>query len=724
MTEEQTSRFIAEVAPGLPCWRNSRTFLWFYDTEKKRGYDFVEMLAQRRKISLDEAEDEVRRRFPNMTRENLKQYSQSRIRRAMLAALLEDGKDSLASTSDARVLELQETLQPGETSGVGFVDLKRLRAITSATELSIRAMAKHLAVPCWDLPGRLAGARLVVASGSERELSEHSYLLPDAADDFVGNLHGAGRLIVLRSDSMTVLRLLSRAERLGAAPFRLVSWATSKRYQVSGLRLLTEIEEPPVLVHTGKWVAGYRSARALGGRICRIAPEHLQHDTLHARLPSERVGEWVDKAETWDQALEDELSTEKDASQNCLLLDGIFVGEAYARDQFLSVCPPLLKRKLQKGSTDVRYAIWRNVRMRMDAHGWHYKEETLCNLDWWVDTLIQFGSRTLYEIIVRQGDKRWSFTTDDRKMDRYPLATVREAILSLGGPLLVFEAGLQRSALRLAMESRPPRTLYLPGQAGWDENDSSFFFPRFRLSAKRTDVLPDEVTRLGSGYHGRDIRPPYPVTSEDVRYLDERPSSRLFWITMAQTVTHLVHPLTLIPFVPLRCGDRQTLRILSDVEEALNWRPARALGLHAIAGLCAAADGRSHWLKPAAEPAYYYPYDCLGNILVSYLEDYVKRKGAWRSKAKPRHRILSDIAAWWETVGGNRAKVLDAYRGVLWTFSPDSRQAALSQVLHLLDKQGEPVRSVNQAHALLVLRGIKLSGRSSVELQRIIEERR
>lgn len=701
---------------------------WLYRPGRSCG-DPVEWVAAEANMPSTEAAALLRRTVPELSAAEIESWEVGRTRRNLLSILLSEGQTTLRDTSDPKILALLDKSRLSSASKVAHLDLKRLRAITTSTQISLRAYSKHIAVPCYDLPGRLSGVLLLTEPPKgDQKLTETFVRLPEAQATFVGKLTGAGSLILVCGPGLTVLQMVDRTHR-SSSNFgsRLVQWSADLEGTYPNLSEVVRTlgaGGSTVIVTTG-FSPVYRLARELSGKgakIVTLVPEQLEYEKLHSKTPSERVYEWLEKAEPWDQALEDALSDSPWSDNSVKFLKSIFGDDRVAMDRFVFNCSPSLKRKISEDATNHRSARWRNVEIRMDEYGWHYKKETLCNLDWWVDTVLQFGDRTIYDVVVRNNERTWNFTATDKQLDKYPLATIRESILSQGGPLFVFEAGMQRSALRLAMQSRPPRTMYMPKQAGWDERDGSIFFPRFRLRRDRVEVLPDEVFKLGSGYFGRDIRPPYPICGEEIRCLDtERKSSKLFWVAVAQAVTHIVAPVTLHPFLPLRTACRKTLSRMEQLEDILGWSPSKVKGMNPIPGLCGVANGSNHWLKSSDEPYYNFSWDALANILVSYLENFVKRRGFWLSSGGGRFRVLGDIALWWKSVGGDSQKVLDARSAVVWSFAVDGPSKALEQVLHIQARAlgKESLSELGRVHSFLESRKGRLNAKASTELETI-----
>lgn len=333
-----------------------------------------------------------------------------------------------------------------------------------------------------------------------------------------------------------------------------------------------------------------------------------------------------------------------------------------------------------------------------DGEGWRWDGragERVCGASWRVRYIVRYeGKRTSYVgEVVRHGHV-FPFQTDDPTFPERPLRWLREWMLDRTGEMLDFAPHIDRFAFGAIVKMYPPEMIFVPKQYGWNETAGIFSFPRFRVDTRGVHHSPSRVTALlDLDVPGKCWHPGHP-SKEDVRELASSPQSAS-WIHILQVLRQLFAKPWHVAYRRLLTIDRATQDAIERADWWTDWSTPSMMG-DMIAWLHC-ASGRNDVALPLQSTAV-ADAQMIADTIVGFI-DYAQRRRLVRNHPKS---LTAEIAAWWDSQGGEPAYVLQADRSVLRGSRVSDRASAMAFVCRRVEEDcGERLWSEDGEQVLI-----------------------
>lgn len=406
-----------------------------------------------------------------------------------------------------------------------------------------------MAVPYYDLPGRVVGFLFIGRQGRDEDTLYHS-IYPNIVEDGIGMLPAIlGRAktneVYHFTDLQTAMRLQMRSLRTNRYFLPIValrpggnvrSWAALPARQHI-------IVTPKITSET------VRKSRDLRSRVSI----YRQNSRDYERTP----GHWLKKisrdSSPWRTQLERQLRQVTVEQGEALLLDlGL---QRKDLCEFIRSCDRGLQQKLDRLLTEqgaCREAIYRRYTVLESLAGWSIRQSPICNARIQIDTILKTLDKTYYRVTVRVGQQELSFVEDVNVIRKLGLLAWVADRAAEFGVVVTFDPQWNKAAERVAMILQAPKMSTSVGRIGWDPQLNGFRLQHFNLVCGG-DVRRDTGTvfadpRLPTRY----LLPPGPVLERTIKTLTRRSrATELFWATFCGVVGHILAPCLLTKPRPL-----------------------------------------------------------------------------------------------------------------------------------------------------------------------------
>ncbi len=470
-------------------------------------------------------------------------------------------------------------------------------------------------------------------------------------------------------------------------------------------------------------IAAVRQAKAGDGRLATgdgVNEPPLRH--LSRFSPTSWLQFVDDNAIHWTEALDRLLAQTPDTEAEALLT--IMNLSADEKSRFLRSCSGAVRNRLvDLYGPNMNRRIHINDRIVLESHGHWYSidpksptsQSLISDGTFRIEQVIQVeGSpEALYRIRAYFKSKSVSFSVPVKDFDKNPFGIVRDELIKSGLGLLSYSKSWSQNGVAIATQFWQPEFVFGAGRCGWCDARAAWVFETFAIDASGR-VQDDGVAVLGEHRPTARLARPSEVHPDSIRLLSRDDEfNQLVWATTACLVANLVAPVTHHPTsgialvgegaefagygaarllgcddynLPIGWGTDFVVSVLQKREHTHGWplslkKSKASRAYHTTAWLssegsrncvvelpwCSARAislrGGWHILesdRPFTSIAEYT--EALPTVIPAYLKWFGNSRLALPDDQSLGHSVLSSLADWFQSLGGDRDAVLSALR--------------------------------------------------------------
>jgi len=413
-----------------------------------------------------------------------------------------------------------------------------------------------LAMPFYDLPGRICGFLFVGRKGERQDYVYRNTISLPTNEAGLGMLDSLmfgrdsrlGRTGFVMTDVDLALRLQMRhlVDRRRPLPL-VVSW----RDQTYETRAIWDWLGHEDLVFCGirEPLEAIRQARLANAKVADIEVSHAE---LAANMRHRSPAEWLDRMKTaaapWAIVLRRMLRDMPAADVEDALLEVELTGrELY---NFIKGSDPELRGRLEHIE---RNRVFQN-RVRFEkkwffekSDGWYLEkgEDCICNAVVRVEQVLTTAAgKSYYRGVVKFEGKNYPFTERVETLEKGALNWAQSFVRDVhGAGVIEYYPSWNRKSLQLAIAFHKPDLASGVEIIGWDDKDRQFNFPKFSIC--RGGRVATDCTCLfdNDRVPAREAPVPGSIARKHIEQLGERHDETLvFWGTAAAVAANLLAP--------------------------------------------------------------------------------------------------------------------------------------------------------------------------------------
>lgn len=288
-------------------------------------------------------------------------------------------------------------------------------------------------------------------------------------------------------------------------------------------------------------------ARATHGRVCT---EESVTDTATKHLSRIEPARWIDRAfarsKDWAATLEERqraVGDQEGASEvSAMSLSNDERNEIRTRDDL-----PTARARMARAESGTGLTVQIGSNLFGEGRdGLRRNGELLVNARLRIDELVTVGGVLYYRGSVGFKDDEIPFVETADKVEKSPLAWMRERVLAAGKGVVVYGKGHGTQITQIAMQLHPPRSVRGADRVGWRGDPAGFVFGDFAVSGDGFD--------RDAGYPLKAPGTPTagcladPLTAADWHALTEPGAvTEMFWAVATAVVANVAAPAYAMP---------------------------------------------------------------------------------------------------------------------------------------------------------------------------------
>lgn len=294
----------------------------------------------------------------------------------------------------------------------------------------------------------------------------------------------------------------------------------------------------------------FRHAARSDGRVVLTRPDG---DTAQEQLYRTSTIEWLALRERlsrpWREALEEHLAS-LPVADAAAFLTRIGLNDRELTT-FVDSCGPTLRPRLTeicKGRETQPHVSIRGHKILETELGWEIikakgqSREVISTARFRIDEVIRFArsGKVLYRGVVRYRGTDYPFLEKGERLEADVFHWLRGLLIKEGAGVPAFNFWWKSNLLEFALRFHPPRVVEGIDGYGWDEPNARFVFRDFFISQGGDVGHHDLPGPQGRATPCAGLRPPRPLTSEEVAILAEAPP--VCWAIVHSVLFNLLSP--------------------------------------------------------------------------------------------------------------------------------------------------------------------------------------